>query len=93
MTKEILNNISWNNFEQQVSKIKGRHNYSIIINRVSKAVFVGFKNVMRETGISTPFIWEIRESRLLFAAFTYKTDLINLINFLKENDYKIYWIN
>lgn len=92
MTKDFLETTSWNIFEKQVSKIKGRHNYSIIIDRVSKKVYVGFKKAMRETGISEPFLWEIREARLLFAAFTYKTDLNVLIDFLKKNNYQINWI-
>jgi hypothetical protein len=92
MTKEFLENASWFDFGNKVSKIQGRHNYQVSICRALKTVTVGYKTAMREIGLSCPTISEIKNLKLLWAAFTYKKDLLVLLKALQEQNYQIRWI-
>ena len=92
MTKKFLENASWLDFGNKVSKIQGRHNYQVSICRALKIVTVGYKTAMRERGLSCPTISEIKNLKLLWAAFTYKKDLLILLKALQEQNYQIRWI-
>lgn len=92
MTKQFLEQASWFNFGTQISKVYGRRNYQVSINRTVKTVIVGCQKAIKEAGFLTPFIDEIKELKLLWAAFTYKKDVINLLKDLEKYGYKIQWI-
>ena len=92
MTKEFLENASWFDFGNKVSKIQGRHNYQVSICRALKTVTVGHKTAIREMGLSCPTISEIKGLKLLWAAFTYKKDLLVLLNALQKQNYQIRWV-
>ena len=92
MTKEFLENASWLDFGNKVSKIQGKHNYQVSICRTLKTVTVGHKTAIREIGLSCPTISEIKNLKLLWAAFTYKKDLLVLLKALQEQNYQIHWI-
>lgn len=92
MTKKFLEQASWFNFGTQTSKVHGRRNYQVSINRKEKTVTVGCQKAIKEAGLLAPFIDEIKELKLLWAAFTYKKDVINLLKDLEKHGYKIQWI-
>lgn len=93
MTREFLKNASYFDFSQKVSKIHGRHNYDVCINRVDKYVNVGGSGAMRNAGITTPtFISVIQGLKLCYASFTYKKDLLTLLADLEKYGYQIRWI-
>lgn len=92
MTKQFLEQASWFNFGTQVSKVQGRRNYQVSINRKEKTVIVGCQRAIKEAGLFTLFADEIKELKLLWVAFTYKRDVMNLLKDLEKHGYKIQWI-
>ena len=86
MAQELENKI--------VSKLQGRKNYIIRteINCLGKPVaYVGTQKDMRRWGMLSAMLKDMATYHIRWYEFTYKKDVLTMLDVLREQDYRIEW--
>lgn len=86
MTNEMtaINNILAG---RMMSKVEGRKNYVVYINKHFKTAFVGGIGAMKNRGFTGAYLSDIRTFGLSWSYFTYKKDALELVKALEEEGY------
>lgn len=82
-------------FKNACSVIRGNKNYCVRIEKNSGGNFyakVGRMGKMTREGYLSCYVYEMVEYNYKWFYFTYKKDLDNFLNMLKENNIQVCWI-
>lgn len=76
-----------------IGKVEGRRNWVIRMEMVDKKAYVGGMGVMHRQGLMREFLAYMSKHGTAWAEYTYKQDFLTAIEALKNNGFKVYWMN
>lgn len=75
-----------------LSKVEGRQNYVMRVVTLFHKVYVGTTGKMKEHGLHSVLLMDMPKYGISISEYTYKKDLMEVLDILEKAGYEIHWV-